>query len=358
MNLTRIKKLIPRLSALLFLLAAILLLIYSSPVRKGVSAGLESCAAVLIPSLFPFMVLSGVLGESRAADSIQRILGPVVKRFFHLPACTACTVFMGFIGGYPVGAKMTASLLEQKRIDSKTAVRLLCFCVNAGPSFLITAVGTGLLRNGKAGLLLLGCQWTSAILIGLWLGFLNRHEILKNEKENQNGLPFSSALVHGVQSGIDGMLSVIGYVLLFSAIIELFFTFFGRENQLVLLAAGLLEVTTGCIQASTRGDLVLIGFFVSFSGLSVFFQAISFLKEKNFSLLPFFFSRLAHGTITAILVKAGILLFPQAASAVFSNFSQKLVPQLSQSPTIAILLSILCAVFLLSMPAQNYRRLD
>ena len=225
MNLTRIKKLIPRLSALLFLLAAILLLIYSAPVRKGVSAGLESCAAVLIPSLFPFMVLSGVLVESRAADSIQRILGPVVKRFFHLPACTACTVFMGFIGGYPVGAKMTASLLEQKRIDSKTAVRLLCFCVNAGPSFLITAVGTGLLRNGKAGLLLLGCQWTSAILIGLWLGFLNRHEILKNEKENQNGLPFSSALVHGVQSGIDGMLSVIGYVLLFSAIIELFFTF-------------------------------------------------------------------------------------------------------------------------------------
>lgn len=82
MNLTRIKKLIPRLSALLFLLAAILLLIYSAPVRKGVSAGLESCAAVLIPSLFPFMVLSGVLGESRAADSIQRILGPVVKRFF------------------------------------------------------------------------------------------------------------------------------------------------------------------------------------------------------------------------------------------------------------------------------------
>lgn len=28
----------------------------SAPVRKGVSAGLESCAAVLIPSLFPFMV--------------------------------------------------------------------------------------------------------------------------------------------------------------------------------------------------------------------------------------------------------------------------------------------------------------
>ena len=97
--------------------------------------------------------------------------------------------------------------------------------------------------------------------------------------------------------------------------------------------------------------------FVSFSGLSVFSGGI-FLKEKIFSLLPFFFSRLAHGTITAILVKAGILLFPQAASAVFSNFSQKLVPQLSQSPTIAILLSILCAVFLLSMPAQNYRRLD
>ena len=82
MNLTRIKKLIPRLSALLFLLAAILLLIYSAPVRKGVSAGLESCAAVLIPSLFPFMVLSGVLGESRGSRQHTENTGTGGKAFF------------------------------------------------------------------------------------------------------------------------------------------------------------------------------------------------------------------------------------------------------------------------------------
>lgn len=142
--------------------------------------------------------------------------------------------------------------------------------------------------NFYAGFLLLCCQWISAILIGLWLGFLNRGRVLVEErKRKKSSLPFSAALVQGVQSGIQGMLSVIGYVLLFSAIIELFFTFFGRENPLILLIAGLLEVTTGCIHTAAGGDLVLIGFFVSFSGLSVFFQAISFFKEKDFSFFPF-----------------------------------------------------------------------
>ena len=186
MNLTRIKKISNLLSALLLLSAAVLLLICSDPVRKGVRDGLKSCAVVLIPSLFPFMVLSGILGESRAAESLQKILGPVMRRFFHLPACTACTVFMGLIGGYPIGAKMTASLLEQKQIDSKTAVHLLCFCVNAGPSFLITAVGTGLMGNFYAGFLLLCCQWISAILIGLGLGFLNRGRVLVEERKRKN----------------------------------------------------------------------------------------------------------------------------------------------------------------------------
>lgn len=85
MNLTRIKKISNLLSALLLLSAAVLLLICSDPVRKGVRDGLKSCAVVLIPSLFPFMVLSGILGESRAAESLQKILGPVMRRFFIFP---------------------------------------------------------------------------------------------------------------------------------------------------------------------------------------------------------------------------------------------------------------------------------
>ena len=74
-----------------FLLAAILLLVYSDIIRLGVLNGLQSCAYVLIPSLFPFMALSGILSESRAADTLQKALAPVMRHFFH-PACTACAV--------------------------------------------------------------------------------------------------------------------------------------------------------------------------------------------------------------------------------------------------------------------------
>ncbi len=352
-------KRVPKLiSPLFFLFAAMMLLIYSNIVRQGVINGLHACAFVLIPSLFPFMVLSGILSESRAADSLQKVLSPVMRHFFHLPACAACTVLMGMIGGYPVGAKMTAALLDQGRIDPKTAGRMLCFCVNAGPSFLISAVGAGLLGNLWAGFLLLCCQWISALTIGFLLGRKSPAPMADRTVDKHQRQPFSAAMVHGVQSGINGMLSVIGYVLLFSAVIELLKAFVGTDNHLLSLAAGFMEVTTGCIQAASEKDLVSIGFFVSFSGLSVFFQSISFFKAAAPSFIPFFVSRFAHGLITAVLVRAGVSLFPQTAKAVFANFSYPLQPQFSSTPIVALLLLLLCSIFLFSLSARNYRRLD
>ena len=117
MNLTRIKKISNLLSALLLLSAAVLLLICSDPVRKGVRDGLKSCAVVLIPSLFPFMVLSGILGESRAAESLQKILGPVMRRFFHL----------GFVWGISHGGKNDRHFFGQKptRLQNGCSLALL-----------------------------------------------------------------------------------------------------------------------------------------------------------------------------------------------------------------------------------------
>ncbi len=359
MTFSPVKKVLKLLSPLCFLLAAVSLLIYSDIVRQGVLNGLQTCAFVLIPSLFPFMALSGILSESRAANTLQKVLAPVTRRFFRLPACTACAVLMGMIGGYPVGAKMTAALLEQKQIDTQTAGRMLCFCVNAGPSFLISAVGAGLLGNLQSGFLLLCCQWASALVIGFLLGRKRPLPATDDSPaDERQGLPFSSALVRGVQSGINGMLSVIGYVLLFSAVLQMLTAFAKTDSRLLSWAAGLLEVTTGCVRAAAEKDLVLIGFFVSFSGFSVFFQAISFFKEAGPSFLPFFLSRLAHGLITALFVKIGTCLFPQTVETVFSNFSHSLNPKISSTPTIAILLIFLCGVLLFSISTWNFRRLD
>lgn len=86
MTFSPVKKVLKLLSPLCFLLAAVSLLIYSDIVRQGVLNGLQTCAFVLIPSLFPFMALSGILSESRAANTLQKVLAPVTRRFFRLPA--------------------------------------------------------------------------------------------------------------------------------------------------------------------------------------------------------------------------------------------------------------------------------
>lgn len=351
------KKVQRLVSLFVFLSLAVCLLVYSDVVRRGVISGLQTCATVLTPSLFPFMVLSGVLGESRTARSMQSLLSPIMRYGFHLPPFTACTVCMGWIGGYPVGAKMIASLLEQGRIGQATAKRLLAFCVNAGPSFLICAVGAGFLGNAKAGILLLCCQLASSWIIGVLLGIWHRRDPIEPDEAKEPPLPFSHALVHGVQSGINGMLSVIGYVLLFSAGIELLSYFFADRCPGIFLLTGLLEVTTGCLQAAKQSNLVLIGFLVSFSGLSVIFQVLSFFKGMPGLFWPLLCSRLAHGVLTACLVRLGMVLFPQTAT-VFASASQPLVPQLSATPAVSILLVVLCGVFLFSLFPRNFRRLD
>ena len=127
MNLTRIKSLSPRLSALLFFIGSdpAVDLFRPRPQRCERRAGILRRGINSIPLSFYGFIRR--FGRKPGSRQHTENTGTGGKAFFHLPACTACTVFMGFIGGYPVGAKMTASLLEQKRIDSKTAVRLLCF---------------------------------------------------------------------------------------------------------------------------------------------------------------------------------------------------------------------------------------
>lgn len=356
---TKKQKVFDLLLSLVLIMSAVFLLVLSATVRTGVKEGLISCGNILIPSLFPFMVLSGLLSKSRARLFVERIFSPVMHRLFYLPPAAAGAVFMGFIGGYPVGAQYIAGLLEQKSIDKATAARMLCFCVNAGPPFLITALGSVLFGNAESGVLLLICQWASAICIGMVAGIAARKDKNKSlpTANFTDPLPFSHALVESVAGGIMGMLTICGYVLVFSAVISIFFHIFSSGGPLLYFVAGMLEVTTGCIGLSGVKDLVSIGFLVSFSGLSVICQVCSFFKGAKINLVPFLCSRAVHGGLTALFVKLCLVLFPQA-NAVFSNFTGGAAPALPASPLVSALLMILCAVFLLSISKKAKNKPD
>jgi len=69
--------------------AAAALLHWPQAVSGGVSRGLSICSTVIIPSLFPFLVLAGFLVRSGVGAALGRRLERPVRFLFGLPGCCA-----------------------------------------------------------------------------------------------------------------------------------------------------------------------------------------------------------------------------------------------------------------------------
>lgn len=355
--------------AMLAVCTAAGLLWKTQEVAEGVRTGLSVCADTVIPSLFPFMVLAGLIASTSAGERLSRAVSAATKKLLGLPEALGSVLLMSFVGGFPVGAKMLASMLERRQIDSKTASYSLCFCVNAGPSFLISAVGAVMLGSLRAGVVLLGAQVLSALIV---CGFVSRRNL--ESVPPVKGVPSpSAAFVEAVRGAASGMLGICAFITAFSAITSLL-------NALGLVSAacgalgcvfprlgtsffsalfiGLMEVTSGCKAAAalhTRAGFVLSAFLVSFSSLSISFQVQScFPSDSGVRFTPYYFSRLIHGGMTALLAWFGWNLLPEKELAVMI-FAGRPVPQATPNMMISsACLICMCAILILNAP-KNFK---
>ena len=131
------------LLGLALLCATLALMLYPQPSMEAAKSGLALCYNVIIPSLFPFFVLSSLVVELGLAGYLGRLLEGLMRPLFHVSGACASAFALGFIGGYPVGAKTAISLYENGMCTKTEAERLLAFCNNSGPAFILGVVGAG-----------------------------------------------------------------------------------------------------------------------------------------------------------------------------------------------------------------------
>ena len=74
--------------------------------------GLKLCADTLIPTLFPYMVISEMLVRSETISFIAPAVGRVSERIFGVSGASGAAMFIGLLCGFPVGAKIIAGLFE------------------------------------------------------------------------------------------------------------------------------------------------------------------------------------------------------------------------------------------------------
>ena len=115
----------------------VLLFLYSKECIALASNGLLIWYRNMIPSLFPCMVLSGFMIRSGLSLKIGQWLQPFLGMFFRLPSHMLYAIFMGFLCGFPMGAKIVSDMLEKEQITLKEGEYLLAFCNNIGPLYML-----------------------------------------------------------------------------------------------------------------------------------------------------------------------------------------------------------------------------
>ena len=205
----------------------------------GAREGIELCLRTVIPSLFPFFVLSGILVASLLGSSFP-LLRPL-GRLLGMPCGTESLLIGGFLGGYPVGARCIRDAWVKGSLSEADAERLLCFCSNAGPAFLF-GMAAPLFSDRFAGWALWGIHILSAILTGI---------ILRENPTQQAPVPQGSMpdLTESLINAVKVTAQVCGWVILFrilTAFLERWFLWI-LPVWARTMVTGLLELSNGCI---------------------------------------------------------------------------------------------------------------
>jgi hypothetical protein len=212
----------------------------------------------------------------------------------------ASALVLGLIGGYPTGGRTAAALYREGLVSRDEAERLLTFCNNANPAFLITVLGVGVFGSFRAGLWLWLIHILSALLTGLF--FRRKHASHRRcapPSLAAASTSFPVAFVSAVRDSAGGMLTLCAFVVLFYVLVS--------PSQALPLHVG--AVLTGVTELFSltpllRADplsFILASGCAGWGGLSVLSQTAAVLDSTDLSLWPCLRGKITQGGLAAVL---------------------------------------------------------
>jgi sporulation integral membrane protein YlbJ len=270
--------------------------------KRGVAYGLKISFENLIPTIFPFMIISDLCSSYLRFNPGSRP-SRIFEKTFCIPPSAIVAFLLGTLCGFPLGVKCASELYSDGRITRDECERLIGFCNNTGPAFLVCGIGLGLRGNIHDGIALYLATVFSAVLTGVLFSIQKNASHLELQKYER---PHFS-ITRSVKNAGIGSLYICSYITFFSCIAGIIKALFG-EGPVFLMTVPFLEV--GCateILSKTEllSDAVSLSasaFAVGFSGFSVHLQALSFISESDVKADRYFAMKLIQGIIAAASV--------------------------------------------------------
>lgn len=283
---------------------------------------MNMCYEFIIPALFPFFVCSGLLIYSGFAQVIAHISQPIMRPLFNVPPTGAMAFVTGIISGFPTGAITARDLYRCGNLSKSEAERLLAFCNNSGPLFIIGTVGVSVFGKPVYGVILYLIHIISSVIVGIIFSRYNKDKHTSPPTRiNQREMSIPEAFATSLNESAKSILTVCFSILFFSAVSRALFDLIPMSRNLSAILYGICEFSTGALgignlEIDIAYKLILASFVVGFSGLCVHIQVMAVTADSGLSLKPYIIGKILHSIIAAVITTAMVLIVP-----VFSKFT-------------------------------------
>ena len=224
---------------------------------------------------------------------------------------------VGFLSGYPLGAKTAADLLQDEKISYEEAQYVTGFCNNASPMFLLEYIGVYCMGLTKPWVVLVVVYGTAILNAFLFLrkkvssGYQNRQNVVKYCYQ-EDRVSVMDALDQSILNSFVTVTKVGGYIILFSILAEFVEKIVPCHEFAKLIGLGVIEITTGgeYLKAYPMAEpvkwIIACGI-AAFGGLSSVAQTYSVLQGSGIKIDGYLKAKLLH-TLLAVLAAAGVVL--------------------------------------------------
>ncbi len=350
--------------------------------------GVTLCIEIVIPSLFPFFVLSAMCIDLGVAARLERLLGGIMRPIFGVCGASAAALAMGLVGGYPVGVRTAVGLYNRGLCTKNEAAHIMSFCNNSGPGFILGAVGAGVFSSALAGILLYACHIGSSLIVGVIMrrrlkNSGDRPEARQAHSSQRIGL--AKSFTASVTSSFSATLNVCAFVIFFTVIIKLLAVtgvmafISGAVSVLTChigltsewtyrILTGFVEISSGVWTLSGAGitplSLAAASLMLGWGGISVHCQVSAIAGDAGIPTYPHTIGKVLHAVISSIaaFILAHLVQGTEAIAAVPPSIdatvpaSYPAVANAEPFSALCLLFAVICVVYVLVFICKKNKR--
>lgn len=261
--------------------------------QKGISLWISN----VLPALLPFFICANFLKGIGAVNLVHPSLFPFT---------------MSVLSGYPMGAKIIGDLRREKQITEREAKRMISFCSTSGPTFMLGAVGVGMLGSSRAGVILAAAHYGGAVVNGiLYSAVLKKDGVTVKLPQRKIDKGVMELFTEAITACFHSLGMILVYIIIFMFLTDLLHMS-GILNLLPYpfmkaLAKGFFEMTVGCGAVAECSGLtlemktLLSACVMSWGGLSIIAQSMSMLSGSGVPASYFLLTKVTHCVFTGII---------------------------------------------------------